>query len=148
MSIKEDLQSNFRNEYLKARVNVYLTNVYLMDKMNQIIKPHKLSIAQFNTLRILRGQYPKNASIGLIKERMIDKNSDVSRIIDRLVFKKLVDCVACKKDRRQKDVKITKKGLAILSSVDTLEIELDNSLHHLSDTEITELNRLLDKIRE
>ncbi|PCH77906.1 MAG: MarR family transcriptional regulator [Flavobacteriaceae bacterium] len=148
MSIKDDLQSNFRSEYLKARVNVYLTNVYLMDKMNQIIKPHKLSIAQFNTLRILRGQYPKTASIGLIKERMVDKNSDISRMIDRLFAKKLVDRVECKNDRRQKDIKITKKGLDILTTIDVLEINLDNSLHHLSETEITELNRLLDKMRE
>jgi len=148
LSIKDDLKINFRSEYLKARVNVYLTNVYLMDKMSQIIKPHKLSIAQFNTLRILRGQYPKTASIGLIKERMVDKNSDISRMIDRLFLKKLVDRVECKNDRRQKDVKITKKGLNLLSSVDSLEIELDNSLHHLDETEITELNRLLDKLRE
>ncbi|MBL4744823.1 MAG: MarR family transcriptional regulator [Flavobacteriaceae bacterium] len=148
MSIKDDLQSNFRSEYLKARVNIYLTNVYLMDKMNQIIKPHKLSIAQFNTLRILRGQYPNTASIGLIKERMVDKNSDISRMIDRLYLKKLVDRVECKNDRRQKDVKITQKGLDILSTVDVLEINLDNSLRHLSETEIVDLNRLLDKIRE
>lgn len=148
MSIKDDLKINFRSEYLKARVNVYLTNVYLMDKMNQIIKPHKLSIAQFNTLRILRGQYPKTASIGLIKERMVDKNSDISRMIDRLFLKKLVDRVECKNDRRQKDVKITKKGLDILATVDALEINLDNSLRHLTDTEIVELNRLLDKMRE
>ena len=148
MSIKEDLQINFRSEYLKARVNVYLTNVYLMDKMNQLIKPHELSIAQFNTLRILRGQYPKTASIGLIKERMVDKNSDVSRMIDRLFLKKLVDRVECKNDRRQKDVKITDKGLEILASVDSLEIALDDSLRHLTTEEITELNRLLDKMRE
>jgi len=148
LSIKDDLQSNFRSEYLKARVNVYLTNVYLMDKMNQIIKPHMLSIAQFNTLRILRGQYPKTASIGLIKERMVDKNSDISRMIDRLFLKKLVDRVECKNDRRQKDVKITKKGLEILATVDALEIDLDNSLRHLSASEILELNRLLDKMRE
>ncbi|PCI06342.1 MAG: MarR family transcriptional regulator [Flavobacteriaceae bacterium] len=119
-----------------------------MDKMNQIIKPHKLSIAQFNTLRILRGQYPNTASIGLIKERMVDKNSDVSRMIDRLFLKKLVDRVECKNDRRQKDVKITKKGLDILATVDALEIDLDNTLHHLDSTEILELNRLLDKMRE
>jgi len=119
-----------------------------MDKMNQIIKPHMLSIAQFNTLRILRGQYPKTASIGLIKERMVDKNSDISRMIDRLFLKKLVDRVECKNDRRQKDVKITKKGLEILATVDALEIDLDNSLRHLSASEILELNRLLDKMRE
>jgi len=148
LSIKDDLKINFRSEYLKARVNVYLTNVYLMDKMSQIIKPHKLSIAQFNTLRILRGQYPKTASIGLIKERMVDKNSDISRMIDRLFLKKLVDRVECKNDRRQKDVKITKKGLDILATVDSLEIELDDTLRHLDETEITELNRLLDKLRE
>lgn len=148
MSIKDDLQINFRSEYLKARVNIYLTNVYLMGKMNHLIKPHQLSIAQFNTLRILRGQFPKTASIGLIKERMVDKNSDISRMIDRLFIKKLVDRVECRDDRRQKDVKITKKGLEILTSIDSLEIELDSSLHHLSLKEINELNRLLDKLRE
>jgi DNA-binding MarR family transcriptional regulator len=147
MKIEEEIQSKFRNEYSKVRVNLHYTENYLTNQLNEILKPFKLSPTQFNVLRILRGQYPKTSSIGLVKERMLDKNSDISRIVDRMHAKKLVIRKECKQDRRQKDILITQLGLDILAKIDKQEDDLDAKIHHLSLNEITQLNNLLDKIR-
>jgi DNA-binding MarR family transcriptional regulator len=147
MKIEEEIQSKFRNEYSKARVNLHYTENYLTNQLNDILKPFKLSPTQFNVLRILRGQYPNTSSIGLVKERMLDKNSDISRIVDRMHAKKLVIRKECKQDRRQKDILITQLGLDILAKIDKQEDDLDAKIHHLSLNEIIQLNNLLDKIR-
>ncbi|MGV6844782.1 MAG: MarR family winged helix-turn-helix transcriptional regulator [Lutibacter sp.] len=146
-SIQEEIKSNFNDPYLKARINLHFTHNFLNNEILAILKPFHLSTTQFNVLRILRGQFPKACSIGLIKERMIDKNSDASRVIDRLLKKQLVVRKECKIDRRQKDVLISKTGLDILKKIDIKEAVLSESLHHLSISEIETLNQLLDKIR-
>lgn len=147
MKIQDAIKSNFKNEYQKARINIHYTHNYISNQLIQIIKPLKLSPTQFNILRILRGQYPNNTSIGLLKERMIDKNSDVSRVIDRMLAKKLVVRKECKQDRRQKDIQISQLGLNYLSKIDERENELDLKMQKLSLEEVIELNNLLDKIR-
>jgi DNA-binding MarR family transcriptional regulator len=147
MNIQDEIKSKFKNEYLKARVNIHYTHNYLNGQLIDILKPFKISPTQFNVLRILRGQYPNTSSIGLIKERMLDKNSDISRVIDRMFAKKLVKRSECKLDRRQKDIQISKLGLEFLSKIDEQEKELDNKMHHLTKEEVTQLNNLLDKIR-
>lgn len=147
MNLEEEIKSKFNNQYHKARVNIHFTNNYISDQLSEILKPLKLSPTQFNILRILRGQYPDACSIGLLKERMLDKNSDVSRIIDRLLLKKLVKRNECEKDRRQKDVEITTAGLTVLEKIDTYNDALDKKMQHLTIEEITTLNNLLDKIR-
>jgi len=148
MKIEDEIKSKFKNEYLKARVNIHYTHNYLNNQLIDIIKPFKLSPTQFNVLRILRGQYPEMASIGLIKERMLDKNSDISRVIDRMFVKKLVDRSECKLDRRQKDIQISELGLDYLSKIDEKEKEFDDKMCHLSEEEVTLLNQLLNKIRK
>lgn len=147
MNLEEEIKSKFNNQYHKARVNIHFTNNYISDQLSEILKPLKLSPTQFNILRILRGQYPDACSIGLLKERMLDKNSDVSRIIDRLLLKKLVKRNECEKDRRQKDIEITAAGLTVLAKIDTYNDALDKKMQHLTIEEITTLNNLLDKIR-
>ena len=148
MNIQDEIKSKFKNEYLKARVNIHYTHNYLNSQLIDILKPYKLSPAQFNVLRILRGQYPKTSNIGLIKERMLDKNSDISRVIDRMLVKKLVNRSECKLDRRQKDIQISKLGLDYLSKIDELEKVFDAEMRHLTTTEVVQLNKLLDKIRK
>jgi len=147
MSLEVDLQTSFKNTYQKTRLNIHFTHSFLSNKSQELFKSYGLSASQFNVLRILRGQYPKAASIGLIKERMIDKSSDVSRIVDRLVIKNLINRSECKLDRRQKDIKISNKGLKLLLQMDVCEKALDAQLKHLNKKELETLNLLLDKLR-
>ncbi len=148
MNIQDEIKSKFKNEYLKARVNIHYTHNYLNSQLIDILKPYKLSPSQFNVLRILRGQYPETSNIGLIKERMLDKNSDISRVIDRMFAKKLVDRSECKLDRRQKDILISKLGLDYLAKIDEQEKVFDANMRHLTSDEVIQLNKLLDKIRK
>lgn len=148
MKIQEEIKSNFSNAYQQARVNIHFTHNYLSEQLLEIIKPLDLSPTQFNVLRILRGQQPAASSIGLLKERMLDKNSDISRVVDRMLTKKLVVRKECKLDRRQKDIQISQLGLDILSKIDAQEKELDKKMQHLTLEEVTQLNNLLDKIRD
>ena len=90
MKIEEEIKSHFRNEYHKALVNIYYTNSMLVEELQIALKKYGITTQQYNILRILRGQHQKAVSIGTIRERMLDKNSDVSRIIERLKVKKLV----------------------------------------------------------
>jgi len=148
MSLEDDIKSTFKNTFQKTRLNIHFTHSFLSYKAKNLFKSYDLSASQFNVLRILRGQHPNTASIGLIKERMIDKSSDVSRIVDRLVIKNLIERSECKLDRRQKDVKISKKGLNLLAKMDACVKALDTQLKHLSAQELNDLNFLLDKIRK
>jgi len=148
MSIEKDINTHFKNEFQKTRLNIHYTHNYLSHKSNALFKEFGLSSTQFNVLRILRGQYPSATCIGLIKERMLDKSSDVSRIADRLVSKQLIFRNECPIDRRQKDIIISKKGLEILSKMDTCEKALDTQLKHLNSNELATLNKLLDKLRK
>ena len=147
MSIEEEIQSSFSSERHKALVNLIYTNYYVSDKMKAYFKGFNITTQQFNILRILRGQHPKPASIRLIKERMLDKSSDVSRILDRLLKKEWIIRTDCQVDRRQKDILITEKGLNLLKTIDEFEEKRDDLLSELSNEEVHQLNQLLDKIR-
>ncbi|MDR3625747.1 MAG: MarR family transcriptional regulator [Ignavibacteriaceae bacterium] len=143
----EILQKHFRNEYHKATVNVIYSYNWLVDFQVNLFKPYGITMQQYNILRILRGQYPKPATIKLIKERMLDKMSDASRIVEKLRIKGLVDRNICSGDRRNVDVCITDKGLELLSRVDKHDAEVDAKLSTLSEDEAKQLNELLDKLR-
>lgn len=148
MKLEDEIkQDKFRNNYQRAILNIYYTNCFISAQFQEVLKDHEITLQQFNILRILRGQVPKAASMGLIKERMIDKSSDVSRLVERLRTKKLVERKACRKDRRQMDVKITNTGLGLLAKMDGCEKQMDKVLSNLSEKEARQLNKLLDKIR-
>lgn len=140
-------QESFRNEYHKLAVNILFTHGWLMNKIQQILSRFDLTPQQFNLLRILRGQYPSTASISLLKDRMLDKMSDASRLVDRLIQKGLVERKICESDRRKVDVVITKKGLKLLEKIDETDLEMDGYLQNLSESEAKKLNDLLDKLR-
>ena len=149
MRIEDDLKGRFRNEYHKGLINLIYTVKQLTYGFNQSLKKHGLTEPQYNILKILRGfRSEAPLSIGFIKERMLDKNSDVSRIVDKLYTNGLVNRQENPTDRRQKDVIITESGLALLEKMDDCEKMIDNLLSNLSLEEVQELNRLLDKIRE
>ena len=148
MKLEEEIkQSKFRSEFQKTIINIYYTNSYIFSKFQDLLSEYKLTVQQYNILRILRGQFPKTASIGAIKERMLDKNSDITRIIDRLVIKQLAERKNSISDRRVAEIKITKKGLSLLENMDLVDVKSDSILSHVNETDLKKLNELLDKIR-
>ena len=148
MKIEDELKGRFRNERHKALINLTFTEKQLTYSMLQVLKKHGLTEPQYNILRVLRGFRSKGpSSIGFLKERMLDRSSDVSRLVDKLYEKALVDRKENGEDRRQKDVAITETGLLLLTNMDDCEKKADTLLFCLSDEEVAELNRLLDKIR-
>ena len=148
MKIEDEIQSKFRNEKHKAMVNLQFTQLAISNKLGEVFKRSNISAQQYNVLRILRGQYPNSASIGLIKERMLDKNSDVSRIIDRLKRKKLLERKECKLDRRQKDVTISDEGLKLLETLDQDLSSIEKVIANVSEEDAIKLNSILDEIRQ
>jgi DNA-binding MarR family transcriptional regulator len=148
MSIESDIkQSNFKSPHTKAVVNIFYTNSWLQTGQMDIFKPFDLTIQQYNVLRILRGQYPNPITVIAIIERMLDKMSNASRLVDKLLLKGLAVRTECPNDRRAVDVKITQKGLDLLEELDVLQSNWENNLKGLSEEEALQLSDLLDKIR-
>jgi Transcriptional regulators len=148
MKIEDEIKGRFRNERHKGLINLSFTEKQLTYSFLQLLKKHDLTEPQYNVLRVLRGFRSEGpSSIGFLKERMLDRSSDVSRIVDKLCEKGLVDRKENTVDRRQKDVVITEKGLDLLQGMDSCEKKADTLLQNLTDDEVIELNRLLDKIR-
>jgi DNA-binding MarR family transcriptional regulator len=148
MRIDDEIQSTkFEDNYHKAVINIGYTWGWLNTAFRCQFERHKLTNQQFNVLRILRGQYPNPATVNLIKERMIDKMSDASRIVDRLVQKGLVSRCTNSKDRRAVDIRISDLGLQILARMDEEFKTKDMLKDNLSEAEAAQLSDLLDKLR-
>lgn len=148
MNINEELkQSVFKSEHHKAMINIFFTNNYLIDRTAGFYKKFDITRQQYNVLRILRGKHPAPATINIIRERMLDKMSDASRIVERLRLKGLVERIQSESDRRAVSVSISESGLALLSETDPHIQEFPKLLQNLSEDEVVELNKLLDKIR-
>src|SRR5690349_1409071 len=148
MGIDQDiLQTRFRNEHQKATLNILFTYNWITERTKEVFASEDITPQQFNILRILRGSHPQPLSTLQIRERMIDKMSDTSRIVDRLITKGLVKKGLCKKDRRLVDITISEKGRKLLEKFDEREHELDGILGNLSKKEAVILSDLLDKIR-
>ena len=140
-------QKQFKNEHEKAIVGLLYSANFVTSSQQDAFKNFGITHQQFNALRILRGQYPNPAHLNLIKDRLIDRNSDVSRLIERLRVSEFVERVTCPNDRRSVDVKITEKGLMILAEIDKANETLFTSeLMPLSQKEVIEFNALLDKL--
>lgn len=149
MKIEDEIQqSAFKSEYHKAYINLIYTSNWLEQEQSNLFKPFGVTLPQYNVLRILRGQHPKPATVSLLIERMLDKTSNASRIVDKLEAKELVTRKQCPNDRRTVDVLITDKGLALLKQMDDLDGGSKTGLRNLTEEESAELNRLLDKIRD
>lgn len=148
MKLEEEIkQSKFRNEYHKLAVNIIFSNSWLMNFQTTLFQKYDLTGNQYNILRILRGQYPNPVTLNLLKDRMLDKMSDASRLVERLRVKGLVQRETCPTNRRSVDVIITEAGLNLLKEMDTLNSEYDAFLKNISPAEAKKMNDLLDKMR-
>lgn len=146
-SIDEELKSSFRNDNHRLVVNLIFTHNKFMDKVKSRFKEKDITLQQYNVLRILRGQKGQATSIQLIKDRVMDKNSDISRIIDRLLKKNLITRTNSKTDRRMKAIAITQKGLDKVEDLNEVATEIENFFTKLEADEVIQLNQLLDKSR-
>ncbi|MES2848787.1 MAG: MarR family transcriptional regulator [Bacteroidota bacterium] len=148
MSIEQDInQRKFRSEYQKAIVNLIYTYNWTTEQLKKIFDKEEITMQQFNMLRILRGS-DKPLSTLQIRERMLDKMSDTSRIVDRLVAKGFVKKTTCESDKRLVDVIISDKGRKLLQKLDVFDPEMDAIAQALTEEEAITFNSLLDKLRQ
>lgn len=148
MGLEKDIQQKkFRNEWQKAMINLAYTEGWLSERFKQFLDRFDLTAQQFNILRILRGAQGPLSTLQ-IRERMLDKMSDTSRIVDRLLLKKLVQKTVCERDKRLVDVTITPAGLEVLLKIDAFNEQIDAIMCGLSEAEAKVLNELLDKMRD
>ncbi len=148
MGISEEIQqATFKSAYQKAGINLIYTSNWFSERIKNFLAQEDLTQQQFNVLRILRGSHPDPLSTLQIRERMLDKMSDTSRIVDRLVKKGLVKKGTCKEDKRLVDVLISPAGLSLLQSIDTREETMYDFMKNISPEEAETLSNLLDKIR-
>jgi DNA-binding MarR family transcriptional regulator len=148
MKIEDEIkQKKFRNETHKLLINLLFTGSWVTNLNMQFLKPFGITPQQYNILRILRGQHPSAATINLLQERMLDRMSNASRLVEKLRVKGLVERCVSKGDRRAVDVVITEKGLTLLKEIDVLDDEFDSKLRNVDHHETKMLNDLLDKLR-
>jgi len=140
----KEINSKFPNEKVKAMLNIKFTAGWLDQIGNRLLKPHNISEQQYNILRILRGA-SKEIMVAEVKERMIQKSPNTTRLMDKLCEKKLIERSRCENDRRVVFVKISKKGLDLIEKINLTEF--DSYLNRLTEDEAKILNELLDKIR-
>ena len=140
-------QKKFKSEQQKLAINMLYTYNWLSYKVESNFKDKDITVQQFNVLRILRGQHPNPCNLKLIRERMLDRMSDASRIVDKLKAKDLLERKECPNDRRNVDVLITEKGLELLKSLDYIDEEYKQTFKNLTVSEMKTLNELLDKVR-
>ena len=147
MTLENDIrQHSFRNEHQKAMLNLIFTFNWMNEKLNRFFVPHDITQQQFNILRILRGANEPLSTLQ-IRQRMLDKMSDSSRLVDRLIKKGLVKKSVCREDRRLVDVLLTDKGRKLLQQMDGMNEDVDRILSQITEEEALTLNTLLDKIR-
>ncbi|MGY6520153.1 MAG: MarR family winged helix-turn-helix transcriptional regulator [Mongoliitalea sp.] len=140
-------QKEFKDPYNKAVVNLLFTHGHIVAKQSALFKPFGLSPEQYNVLRILRGQHGNPITVSSIQDRMLNKMSNASRLVEKLKQKGLVVREECSTDRRQVDVIITDKGLEVLEALENAIYSLNRELVQLDEQEIHLLNALLDKLR-
>ena len=133
----------------KTVINLMYTSRIMEEAIAAVLKPYDLSIQQYNVLRILRGQKGNPANLSTLQERMVDRSSNTTRLVDKLIKKEWVSRNVCAKNRRKVEIFITEKGLAILQVLDPITEENNNKIvSSLSTNQLEELNTLLDLLRE
>ncbi len=148
MGISEDLkQRTFISETSKSVVNIIFTGNWMMQKMHELLKPFGLTPQQYNVLRILRGQQNNPMTVLAITERMLDKTSNASRLVDKLLEKKFVLRKECPRDRRAVDIIILPAGLTILSEIDQVQKAWEMNFQSINPDKMSQLNDLLDEFR-
>lgn len=150
MNIQEVLKNKANISIQKKVVlSIMYSHLKVMEKFGEIFKPYDLSPEQFNVLRILRGQYPDLAQMSLVQERMLTKNSNTTRLIDKLLLKKLVTRKVNEQNRRIVLVGITEAGLELLQELDKkVDIQENTMTKNLTEEELETINLLLEKLRD
>jgi len=147
MGIEQDIQqASFRNEFQKMGINLLFTANWLNEQIGKILSEEGVTQQQYNILRILRGSATPLSTLK-IRERMLDKMSDTSRIVDRLIAKELVLKNTCEKDKRLVDITLSPKGLDLVDQLDQFNDRIDALLKGINVSEAATLNQILDKIR-
>ncbi|WP_431167092.1 MarR family winged helix-turn-helix transcriptional regulator [Tenacibaculum halocynthiae] len=142
--ISKDIKSTFPNDKVKAFINIKYTANWLTSKENEFFKPYSISPQQYNILRILRGA-GKPVKVQLIKDRMIERAPNATRLMDKLCDKKFIERYRCNTDRRVVFIKISESGLILLSDIgNTIEFDF---FENLTEEEAVQLSDLLDKLR-
>ena len=148
MKLEDEIkQKKFRSEYQKLHLNILFTSGWLQNQNKKAFEEFDLTPQQFNVLRILKGNHPKPYTTSEIRDRMLDKMSDASRIVERLIQKGLVERKVCKSDRRLVDVVITKKGIELLEKCSRALASQEKIFQALSEAEAKKINELLDRLR-
>lgn len=148
MGIEEAIkQKRFPNEFVKAEVNILYTAGWIENFSNKFFKKFDISMQQYNVLRILRGQHPNPVMLSVITERMIDKMSNATRLVEKLRLKGLVSRELNPNNRRQVDILITERGLSVLKEIDDNFHEMEKKFGHITEEEAKTLNNILDKMR-
>ncbi|MFC0183977.1 DNA-binding transcriptional regulator, MarR family [Pseudarcicella hirudinis] len=148
MSIEKDIgQKAFRNPYHKLIVNLHYSSSWLLNNHSRLLKPFDLTVPQFNVLQILKSNHPEPSSINYIIERMLDKMSNATRLVDKLCAKGLVSKTNSARDKRAVDVILTEKGLEILEELDHIHEKIESFASNLMENETLIINNLLEKIQ-
>jgi DNA-binding MarR family transcriptional regulator len=130
-------------------ISLFSTTSWATEQISEVLKPHEISLPQFNVLRILRGQKGKPANLSTIQDRMVNKMSNTTRLVDKLISKSLVERIVCEKNRRKVEITITSEGLSFLKKLDTVMDEIESEItQNLNESEIQQLTNLLHKIRK
>lgn len=149
MSIEDEIdQRKFSSLFAKANINLLYTAGWVQLNTTKELKPFNISVQQFNILRILRGRHPKPASIRELTDRMLDKSSNASRLVDKLQSKNLVAKQKCENDNRRVEVTITTEGLQLLEKAsEKVEMNIEKVFSSISEEDAILLNEILDKLR-
>lgn len=149
MDIEQEIkQSQFKSPFQKATLNVIFTASWMQGRTYQALKPYDISMQQFNVLRILRGQHPNPVTLNLVQERMLDRMSNASRLVEKLKQKGYVERQQCERNRRQVDINITEKGIALLEELNPIIDDLSNDYkNRITEEEANQLSIILDKLR-
>lgn len=148
-SLQEEIQQRkWQNDQQLALINVLYTYHWLKDQMSEALRPYKITMQQYNVLRILRGSHPQGMAAARIRERLLDKTSDVSRLLDRLIVNNLVERQASKEDKRITEIYLTLRGLEILGQIRSVDkLHKEQLPKTLNDEDAQLLSALLDKMR-
>ncbi len=148
MRLEEEIkQPHFKDPFEKAVLNVRFTSSWLDQVVLSVLKQYGLSEEQYNVLRILKGQYPSPSPLRLISERMLNRMSNVTRLVEKLRRNGWVTREVCPDNRRKVDILITRTGLDLLAEIAPSLESVMHQQQHISDQEVAELNRILDKFR-
>jgi len=148
MKIEEEIkQKKFSSEFHKATLNVIVTASWVSNHIHNTLKPFGISQEQYNVLRILRGQHPDPCTLGTISERMVNKMSNATRLVDKLKIAGYVSRETCPTNRRKVDIAISDSGLKMLAEIDPILMAKFEEIQYVEDAELAKLNDILDNMR-